>query len=85
LIAGNQNAYLVKRNSGGGVRFSRDPFNLTNKHSRKQAGFINGKAVSVQPNDKGGVTLSTKKSGNANQPASHLNTHAYKSTSSNRK
>jgi hypothetical protein len=25
----------VKRRSGGGVRFSRDPMNLMNKHSRK--------------------------------------------------
>lgn len=40
LIFGNwglgmQNAYLVKRRSGGGVQFSRDPLNLMNKHSRK--------------------------------------------------
>ena len=33
--AGNNNAYLVNRKSGGGARFSRDPLNLTNKHSRK--------------------------------------------------
>lgn len=33
--SGNQNSFLVKRNSNGGVRFSRDPFNLTNTHSRK--------------------------------------------------
>lgn len=32
---GNQNSYLVKRKTGGGVQFSRDPYNLTNKHSRK--------------------------------------------------
>lgn len=34
-IAGSNNAYLVKRNTFGGVQFSRDPYNLTNKHSRK--------------------------------------------------
>ena len=33
--AGNQNSYLVKRSSGGGVRFSKDPLNLVNVHSRK--------------------------------------------------
>lgn len=34
-ILGNQNAFLVKRTQAGGVRFSRDPLNLTNLHSRK--------------------------------------------------
>lgn len=32
---GANNAYLVKRRSGGGAQFSRDPLNLLNKHSRK--------------------------------------------------
>lgn len=32
---GTTNSYLVKRKSGGGVRFSRDPLNLMNKHSKK--------------------------------------------------
>lgn len=32
---GNQNAYLVKRNTGGGSQLSRDPLNLVNKHSFK--------------------------------------------------
>ncbi|EAA57840.1 hypothetical protein AN6500.2 [Aspergillus nidulans FGSC A4] len=31
----NQNAYLVKRNTHGGVQFSRDPLNVLNKHSFK--------------------------------------------------
>jgi hypothetical protein len=35
IYLGNQNSYLVKRNTNGGVRFSRDPLNLTNVHSRK--------------------------------------------------
>ena len=35
FYSGNNNAFLVKRNSGGGVRFSRDPLNPVNKHSRK--------------------------------------------------
>ncbi|KIW96978.1 uncharacterized protein Z519_02369 [Cladophialophora bantiana CBS 173.52] len=84
-VVRNNNAFLVKRKSAGGVQFSRDPFNLVNKHSRKHAGFVNDKAVSVQPNEKGGVTLVTKKSGSSNKPASHYNTHAYGKTTSSRK
>jgi large subunit ribosomal protein L28e len=74
-IARNQNAFLVKRTSSGGVRFSRDPFNLVNIHSRKYAGFVNNKAVGVIPaeGDKGGVTLITKKGKHAQRPASHTN------------
>merc|ERR1712225_217641 len=44
-IVGAQNAFLVKRAQSGGVRFSRDPMNLVNKHSRKHAGFVNEKAA----------------------------------------
>lgn len=44
---GTQNAYLVKRPGYGGVQFSSDPFNLTNKHSRKYAGFVNDKVGHV--------------------------------------
>ncbi|RMZ87793.1 hypothetical protein DV736_g4977, partial [Chaetothyriales sp. CBS 134916] len=80
----NQNAYLVKSRAAGGVQFSRDPFNLTNKHSKKHAGFINDKAIAVQANDKGSVTLQTKKSTDSHKPASHLNTHAYGKAKTNR-
>merc|ERR1711939_1028322 len=75
LVRSN-NAYLVKRSSAGGVQFSRDPFNLTNKHSRKHEGFVN---------DKGGVTLMTKKSEKSNTPKAAYNTHPYSKTTSNRK
>lgn len=34
-MLGTNNAFLVKRKSGGGSQFSRDPLNLMNKHSRK--------------------------------------------------
>jgi hypothetical protein len=34
-MTGSQNAFLVKRKTGGGVQFSRDPYNLMNTHSRK--------------------------------------------------
>jgi hypothetical protein len=42
LLPGNQNSYLIKRNTNGGVRFSRDPLNLTNVHSRKVCCSRNG-------------------------------------------
>lgn len=46
---GKQNSYLCKRKQAGGVQFSRDPMNLTNKHSRKHAGFVNEKAIGIHP------------------------------------
>ncbi|KAK5065054.1 hypothetical protein LTR84_000889 [Exophiala bonariae] len=84
-VVRNNNAFLVKRKSAGGVQFSRDPFNLTNKHSRKHAGFVNNKAVALHLNEKGGVTLQTKKSNSHNKPASSSNTHAYKKGTTNRR
>ncbi len=39
FMPGSNNAFLVKRKSGGGSQFSRDPLNLMNKHSRK-VGYI---------------------------------------------
>jgi len=84
-VVRHQNAYLVKSKQHGGFQFSRDPFNLTNKHSRKHAGFLNDKAVSIQPGEDGGLSLKTKKSGNSHKPAEHHNTHNYGKTTSNRK
>ncbi|EFX00650.1 60S ribosomal protein l28 [Grosmannia clavigera kw1407] len=55
-----QNAFLVKRITGGGAHFSRDPLNLTNEHSRKYAGFVNDKAVGVIAGAEGGVQVITK-------------------------
>lgn len=81
---GSQNAYLVKRNSGGGVQFSRDPYNLINKHSRKHAGFVNDKAVSISEHN-GGIRMHTKKNKAAYKPGSHNNTQLFGSGSSNRK
>ena len=74
---GNQNAYLVKRKTGGhAYYFSRDPLNLVNQHSRTHAGFVNEKAVGVHAGPNGeGVTLMTKKpKKNGNRPASSMNT-----------
>lgn len=75
----------MSRKTGGGAYFSRDPFNLANKHSRTHAGFVNSKAVSVQPSGEKGVTLQTKKEGKSNTPAKSLNSHKFKSGRSNQK
>lgn len=82
---GSNNAYLVKRKTAGGVQFSRDPFNLVNKHNRTHAGFVNSKAVSVQSSGEKGVTLRTKKQDKANTPAKSLNTHKFKAGRSNQR
>ncbi|KAI0155839.1 ribosomal L28e family protein [Pestalotiopsis sp. NC0098] len=76
-IVRSNNAFLVKRKTAGGVQFSRDPFNLTNKHSRKHAGFVNEKAISVAHNEKGGVQVHTKKAGSAQKPASGTHSTTY--------
>lgn len=34
-VTRNTSAFLLKRREAGGVQFSRDPLNLTNKHARK--------------------------------------------------
>ncbi|PHH49347.1 putative 60S ribosomal protein L28e [Ceratocystis fimbriata CBS 114723] len=68
-VARNQNSFLVKRKTNGGVQLSRDPMNLTNVHSKKYAGFANEKAVGLVPASNGGVTLLTKKPSAASSPA----------------
>ncbi|KAL8972852.1 MAG: hypothetical protein Q9183_000327 [Haloplaca sp. 2 TL-2023] len=68
---GPNNAYLVKRRSGGGSQFSKDPLNLMNKHSRKYDGFVNSKAVGIHPAAKGGVAMITKRSKHQNRPAAN--------------
>ncbi|KAJ5806138.1 uncharacterized protein N7503_003740 [Penicillium pulvis] len=84
-IVRNQNAYLVRRNTGGGSQFSRDPLNLVNKHSFKYAGFVNNKAIGVQAAENGGVNVITKKPGNPQQPRQTEVTVNYGPKTSNRK
>ncbi|KAI9697909.1 MAG: hypothetical protein M1836_004261 [Candelina mexicana] len=79
------NSYLVKRRTGGGVQFSRDPLNLMNKHSRKYGGFVTEKSIGIQPAEKGGVTLSTKKEKSLNKPASGINKITWGPNKSNQK
>ncbi|OOQ91503.1 putative 60S ribosomal protein L28e [Penicillium brasilianum] len=85
LITRNQNAYLVRRNTGGGSQFSRDPLNLVNKHSFKYSGFANNKAVGVQSAENGGVTVTAKKPGNPQQPAQNQVTVTYGPKTATRK
>ncbi|KAI5928629.1 60S ribosomal protein L28 [Camillea tinctor] len=68
IVRGN-NSFLVKRKQAGGVQFSRDPLNLTNKDSRKYAGFVNPKAIGVAPAEKGGVKIISKKESAYQKPA----------------
>ncbi|TDZ27249.1 putative 60S ribosomal protein L28e [Colletotrichum spinosum] len=68
-VVRSQNAFLVKRSDIGNLQLSRDPLNLTNKHSRKYAGFVNDKAIGVVPNEKGGVQVVSKNQKNGNKPA----------------
>ncbi|KAI1646334.1 ribosomal L28e protein family-domain-containing protein [Daldinia loculata] len=68
LVRSN-NSYLVKRKESGGIQFSRDPLNLTNVHSRKHAGFVNTKAIGVQPAEKNGVKVISKKESAVQKPA----------------
>ncbi|KAL9108935.1 MAG: hypothetical protein Q9227_006331 [Pyrenula ochraceoflavens] len=77
---------MVKRKQAGGVQFSRDPLNLTNVHSRTQDGFLNQKAVGVEPNGDKGVTLTTRKAKkNPNRPAHSMNEIKFGPGASNRK
>ncbi|KAH7308211.1 60S ribosomal protein L28 [Stachybotrys elegans] len=71
-IVRENNSFLVKSKRNGGVQFSRDPLNLTSLSSRKHAGFVNEKAIGVVPNEKGGVTVISKKAEAAQKPASNL-------------
>ncbi|KAI9766834.1 MAG: hypothetical protein M1840_006310 [Geoglossum simile] len=73
-VSRNHNSYLVKRRTGGGVQFSRDPLNLLNKHSRTHSGFVNHQAIGIQPGEKGGIVLTTKKPHTTSHtPASNVN------------
>ncbi|VUC23301.1 unnamed protein product [Clonostachys rosea] len=66
-ITRNNNSFLTKSKQNGGAQFSRDPLNLLNKNSRKQAGFVNDKAVGIVRNEKG-FTVITKKASAPTKP-----------------
>lgn len=82
-ITRNNNSYLVKRNTGGGVQFSRDPLNLANVNSRKHAGYVNEKAVGISAEGEKGIHVVSKKPKTTSQPAK--NSHKRTFGSHNRK
>ncbi|KAI0879552.1 ribosomal L28e family protein [Hypoxylon argillaceum] len=84
-IVRSNNSFLVKRKASGGIQFSRDPLNLTNKNSRKWAGFVNDKAIGVVPAEKGGVKVLSKKVEASKQPAKSINETTYSGGKSARK
>ena len=85
-FVGDNNAFLDKRRSGGGARFSRDPFNITNKATRSQSGFINDKAIGLEDDGNGGVKLITKKAKkHQNRPAASSNEVSWGKNRQNRK
>ncbi|KJZ73374.1 hypothetical protein HIM_07168 [Hirsutella minnesotensis 3608] len=84
-VVRNNNCFLSKSNRNGGVQFSHDPMNLTNMNSRKHAGFVNSKAIGVVANEKGGVTVISKKEVNYNKPAKSLTKSTLGGNKSSRK
>ncbi|KAI1429330.1 ribosomal L28e protein family-domain-containing protein [Xylaria sp. FL1777] len=84
-VVRNNNAFLVKRKAAGGVQFSRDPLNLTNKNARKWAGFVNDKALGVVAGDKDAVKVLSKKTSASNKPASAVTETVYSGGKSARK
>jgi len=79
----NNSSFIVKRGSGSSrVVFSKEPMNLTNKHTRKQSGLVNEKAIGVQPAAGGGVVLVTKTGHekNGSKPTSLFNQVELKKT-----
>ncbi|KAK4961064.1 hypothetical protein LTR10_001554 [Elasticomyces elasticus] len=80
----SRNAFLVKRNNTGGLQFSRDPLNLTNKHSRKYAGYCNPQAIGIRA-DGNTVEVVTKLPNRINKPATQLQLSSFSSSTPSRK
>ncbi|CAK4019286.1 60S ribosomal L28e [Lecanosticta acicola] len=83
-VTRNNNSFLVKRKQAGGVQFSRDPYNLTNKHARKYEGYCNDQAISIQP-DSNTVAITTKLPKRWNQPAKSTHTTSFNASTPTRK
>ncbi|KAK9239104.1 ribosomal L28e/Mak16 [Lipomyces kononenkoae] len=81
----DNSAYLVKRKSGAGVQFSREPLNLTGKHTYVQSGLANSKAAGVALSPSGSIVLSTKKAGTFATPAKSVISTTFKPYKTNRK
>ena len=66
---------ILKKNSkfivqSGKFRFSKEPNNLTNKHSRKYSGCIPRKTVGIKPHSDGGIVMTLKRPRYSRRPKS---------------
>ena len=64
---------ILRRNSkfivqSGKFRFSKEPNNLTNKHSQKFSGSVPRKTIGIKPHSEGGIVLSLKKAKQSKRP-----------------
>ncbi|GAB7323084.1 hypothetical protein MBLNU13_g05595t1 [Cladosporium sp. NU13] len=84
-ISRTNNAFLTKRKAAGGVQFSRDPLNLTNKHSRKWAGYVNEQAIGINADSPNTIGLTTKLPSRANKPAKSQQTSSFSANTPGRK
>jgi len=70
MILRNNSCFLLRNQ---GTTFTKEPLNLTGRHSFKNCGLINKKAVGVTADPTGkGVVLTTKKNKYVNKPAKVL-------------
>ncbi|KAL1304398.1 hypothetical protein AAFC00_003398 [Neodothiora populina] len=81
----NNNAFLVKRKQAGGVQFSKDPLNLTNKHSRKYSSLANPAAIGINATKDGKIALTTKLGKKAAKPNKSYQTSTFKASTPSRK
>ena len=59
--------YIVQ---SGKFRFSKEPNNLTNKHSRKFSGCVPRKTIGIKPHSEGGIVLTLKRPKSSRRPKS---------------
>ena len=66
---------IIRKNSkfivqSGKFRFSKEPNNLTNKHSRKFSGSIPRKTIGIKPHSEGGIVMTLKRPKYSRRPKS---------------
>ncbi|KAK7207519.1 ribosomal L28e/Mak16 [Myxozyma melibiosi] len=81
----NNSSYLLKRKTGGGVQFSRDPLNVSGDYSYSASGYANEKSVGVSLTSEGAVVLKSKKVGSFATPAKSVISTEFKPYTSQRK
>jgi len=60
LLLRQNNSFMVKRMPHGPI-FSKEPGNLRNLHSHKYSGIANSKAISINADSEGKVTIDSRK------------------------